>query len=340
MKAEDWLAIGLTPKARLSFARILEQAFERDVLRAFASKHGTKPKGFRIEKASAAQLADAIAEDFVQKTGLREDIASALAKLSEEDAAPRAEDKNADAKTDALVEQLGLEVLQLRERLAKAEQSAQRAGRSREDALAARSEAEARVHELEQRVAAFERARRAEESAAQRAANAAQGEAAAEATLRALSAEVRELEEGDRKQRFRIAELTSRLRESENEASELLEFLPRGERERRKQLRRSYEAEERSASVLPRFDAEFFRNVDDLDISDRRKIYTAVAKLLLHGPEYPGLQLKALKGMDGLMSVRAADDLRIYLRREGDVVGFEACGHREDQAAFLKRRRS
>ena len=129
------------------------------------------------------------------------------------------------------------------------------------------------------------------------------------------------------------------MRELENETQELVDLLPRGERERRKQHRRSYEETAPTVAIVPRFEDEFFRTVEDLVPADQRKIFVAVARLVLHGPDYPGLHKKVLKGMGGLASIRAADGLRVYFRREGDEVFLEASGQREQQDAYLKRRK-
>lgn len=343
MKSEDWFAIGLTPKARLSFARILELAFDHGTLRELASKHGTKPKGFRIERATAAQLADAIATDFVDKKALREEVALALAQEGSSPVRSKAESQaSADPKLRLELQRLELEAAKLREKSAKAEQSALRASTSRDDALAQRAEAERRALELELRCTELEEAiERLEHRLLEESEGAGCADESSEtgARVRFLEAEVAARDERDEKQRIRIAELTSQVRALESENAELLDFLPRGERERRKQKLRSYTADRRSTVLVPSFDDEFFRNVEEFDATSKRKIYAAVAKLILHGPEYPGLQTKALKGMDGLSSIRAADDLRVYLRREGESVRIEACGNREQQEAFLKKRR-
>lgn len=340
MTPDDWIALGLTPKARFSFSSILVRVFDVAELRRLAKQHGTKPKGFRVEKATVDQLADAVAEDFVSNTALRDSVASELAaRFSAGDTEPTAGDPATDPDLANELERKSLAAEQARERIAKLEQSAARATQSRDDAIAARRAAEADKIAVESRLAALlrdhERARAALDGMDAPGQDGDEGEADREEQDRLLE----QLAERERQQRVRIAELSSRVRELENENRELLDLLPRGERERRRQHRKSYEDVVRPSAILPRFETEFFRSLSDLQPMEQRKVFAALARLVLYGPDYPGLHAKLLKGMNGLSSIRAADGLRVYVRRRGDDVTIEGCGRREQQDAYLRRRR-
>ena len=346
MQAEDWIEVLLAGKGRLSISALLAKRIELAQLRELATAHGLKPKGFRVEKAKAKQLADLLAERFALHERLREAIGEALAAADASEADARAgdaadeaadEDKAAIATVERELEQLGHELATLRSAHARAEASADKARKSRDAAIEEREQAERAAEEATRRASAGERELRAARREIEELAGSGASADAAARRAELAEASAREASERDRTQRLKLAELTSRVRELESEVEELESWLPRGSNERRKRLARSLAQGERAAGVTPIFREEFFRTLDELEHDARRRIWIAIARLVLHGWEYPGLQAKALKGMGGLYSIRGADHLRVYLLHQGDEAVILAAGKREEQDTFLKR---
>ncbi|MCA8969318.1 MAG: hypothetical protein KDC95_06020 [Planctomycetes bacterium] len=341
MSSEHWIALGLLPRGRFTFARLLATLLPEDALRDLARAHGVKPKGFRVEKANSDQLAEAIAEEFARSEPLRIAVARQL-ESSIAVASPRTSaDEPAKSRDELLRQREEVESKRRADEVRKLERSTSRAMRSRDDAVRQLEEARRTILDLEARVAAKERdLDRLMGSIAPKSAGATENVGAAE-MARALELEkaLTEAEMVDRSNRHRIAELTSRIRELESENRELEDYLPRGERERRKQVRKSYEDALRRTTLLPRFEAEFFRSVEALQVAERRQVFTAIARLILFGSEYPSLQFKSLKGTGGISSIRASEGLRIYFVRTEDTVLILDCAQREQQDGWLKRRR-
>ncbi|MEZ5987675.1 MAG: hypothetical protein R3F30_00825 [Planctomycetota bacterium] len=148
---------------------------------------------------------------------------------------------------------------------------------------------------------------------------------------------IAELEQADQQRRLDLATARSRIRELEAEVEELEGLLPRGQKERRKQKRRSEEEARTQASLLPVLEPDFLAALGRLPETDQRRVFSALAQVVLHGLEVPGLATKILKGKGELMSVRAGIHLRIYFHRDGDRLRLLHVGTREEQDSFLKR---
>ncbi|MCB9880649.1 MAG: hypothetical protein H6832_13535 [Planctomycetes bacterium] len=341
MSSEQWIALGLLPRGRFTFARLLAALLHEAALRELARAHGVKPKGFRVEKANADQLAEAVAEEFARSEPLRTAVARELESTTTV-SSPRTSGEELTKSRDELVRQRDeVESKRRADEVRKLERSTSRAMRSRDDAVRQLEEARRTILELEARIAAKERdLDRLMASIASTNVGEDEHAAAAEmARVLELEKALAEAEATDHANRHRIAELMSRIRELESENRELEDFLPRGERERRKQVRKSYEDALRRTTLLPRFEAEFFRSVEALQVAERRQVFTALARLILFGSDYPSLQFKSLKGTGGISSIRASEGLRIYFVRTEDTVLILDCGQREQQDGWLKRRR-
>ncbi|HMQ20916.1 MAG TPA: hypothetical protein PKE00_00395 [Planctomycetota bacterium] len=340
MKREDWIALGLTPRGRFSFATLLATLLPLEELRRAAKEGGVKPKGFRVEHATAQQLAEAIALAFVGDPKLQEVIATSL-DVATTTAAPPPVAEQAKPTSGPASTSDALEIAQLRTEVQRLERSSRRAAKSRDETLSELHAARFKIHDLEAQVAALLRKDEQRAAAGSRASVDRLASKDADTTkIFSLERALEETESVDRERRLRIAELTSRIRELQAENEELEGMLPRGERERRRQLRKSHEEVERRTTMLPRFSDEFLRSVALLQGNEQRQVFVAIARLILFGPEYPGLHFKVLKGVDGVSSIRAAEGLRIYLQRSADVVDLLDCGQREQQSSWLKRRRS
>ena len=157
MSPDDWIALGLTPRARFTFSLILARAFSVSKLRSLAKSHGTKPKGFRVDKAGADQLANALGEDFIHNEALRKGVADALVERFADSPDTAAAPDPETAVRSAEIERLRVENERLRARVAKLEQSATRATRSRDEAIEERTALAAERVRLEARTTALER---------------------------------------------------------------------------------------------------------------------------------------------------------------------------------------
>ena len=135
----------------------------------------------------------------------------------------------------------------------------------------------------------------------------------------------------------KIAILSYRERELEGMVHDLEALLPRGQKERWRLKKRSLEPLPAAQVLLPRFTEAFLRSLEHLNSADVRRVYIAIAQMILMGQDYPGLHAKNLKGMGGLLSVRAGMHLRLYFLREGDNVDFLHAGSREEQPTYFKK---
>lgn len=337
MKAEEWIQAILAGKGKVPLSSLLAREVPLAALRGVALEHGLKPKGFRVERAGADQLGELLAEHFVRDTVVQQQLAELLASSGADSGAdrpPAAAPPGWQERAAALERELG----EARARVKKERQSAAKARATTHDAIQKRAATEARATELRARLQDL--ARELEAKTAQLAALEArrdqEGAAQRDRAFADLAARVAELEARDEAARRKNAELMSRIRAVEEENDELESLLPRGQRERRKHGRRGI-ASETTAILLPRFSADFLRDLAGLGAEQERRVFAAVARLVLQGLDYPGLHAKALKGMRGLISIRASESLRIYLEREGDEAKLKGVATREQQATYLKK---
>lgn len=78
------------------------------------------------------------------------------------------------------------------------------------------------------------------------------------------------------------------------------------------------------------FADDFFEEISALSPSDYKRVMTAVDDLRKN-PDSQGLRLKAMRGgLKGLMSIRAAQDLRVLLERRGNTFIILTGGSRQD----------
>lgn len=85
-----------------------------------------------------------------------------------------------------------------------------------------------------------------------------------------------------------------------------------------------------TVTVQISFADDFFQEIRPLDPSDFKRVMTSVDELR-RNPESPGLRLKALHGgLKGLMSIRAAQDLRVLIERRGNTLVVLTGGKRQD----------
>jgi len=344
MEAQSWVELILAGKGRIALDSLLAKLLSLGELREIALRHGLKPKGFRVQRATVGQISTLLSDSFGRVPELQPELGAIL-----ERAFAAAEDRTADASgTDDLASVvakqrdrfviLEREMADLRSKVERESASARKARESRSEAIAKRDAAEHAKHELEIRVCELERVRDVQRlELEQRRATGSEKETPEAAELAQLSRAFEETRRSEAEARKRIAELMSRCRALEDANEELESFLPRGQRERRRQLSRQSEAA--PEQVLPRFTDEFFRSLGDLEVDQERTVFAAIARLVLQGFDYPGLHAKSLKGLGGLWSIRAGEHLRIYLVRDGDTATFEAAGTREEQSTYLKKRR-
>jgi len=346
VKSDKWMERILEGKGSLSLASLLRDFVRLSELRKLAKELGKKPKGFRVEKANAKQLSELLSKDLESDRPLLEAVCRLLEEATEARAAS-SQDPAPVGNSAALEKECkALRVkLETAERAKKtAEQSASKARRSLQQALRSRDQSKKKLTEL-----------RASKQALKRQLKAATGRvhdlekdlsnSSDDDLLREQSElrdRIKDLEAQDGKQRLEIAELLTELRDSEDERGRLLEVLPRGERERLKKKLSADEKEKQelqSSSLMPCFRDEFRKTLDLLDREARRRVHVAIAHAVLYGPGLPGLHMKTLKGQSGLCSLRAGIGMRVYFQRRGEELVFEHVGPREDQDAFLKRRR-
>ncbi|MAE77315.1 MAG: hypothetical protein CMJ85_10655 [Planctomycetes bacterium] len=345
MNAEKWIEAILQGKGSVSLTWLLHSGVSVKRLRAIARDHGLKPKGFRVERARAKQLAGLLAEAFALNDLVRAELAQELVAHygpgeASDTRANESTELASSASTDsARPAALEKALEQARAATERAKKSAAKARRSKQEALAARDLAEGQLAELtctqgQQARAVADADRRAAQLEARVEELARDNSARDHAELTARLAELVDREESGRR---RIAELTSHSRRLADEVEELEGMLPRGQRERRR--KQAVSSEPTPATFLPRFSDEFLRCLVDLENEHQRKVFAAIARLLLQGFDYPGLHAKQLKGLGGLWSIRAGEGLRVFLLRDGDTVTLEGACTREEQPTFLKKRR-
>lgn len=345
--------LGLGDRGKLSLASLLAQLVDVRDLRDEARRLGLKTKGYRVEKAPARVVAEALAdpgqpEIFEQAVELFVDAmaagaapedegATAAVELGDEspqDAIARLERQNHELvrqldtwrrELDQKDEQLDKVQVQLRRARERADQAGDRLDTEQE----ASSRARAEIEELRRRLTAAERAVDL--------AGSGRDLEAAERQIGELEREQQAILESEEGLRRLLALRVARIRELEAEVAELDELVPKSRRKRRQLA-----AEEKRAAVpervrVPYLSPGFYRSLVG---KERRSIERAVHAILLfcvEGPAYPGLETKQLEGQD-LWSFRAALKLRVYFRfREDGDVDVLALGDREDQNTLLRR---
>lgn len=309
-------------------------------LRRIAASHGLKPKGgFRVQRASAKQLGELLADRLGGDDAVRGELAGLLPTGEPEASGANGPQDGHDERLRAELVRLNLKLEKSEKRAKREQDSAQKARRSLQLAVESRRKNEARIAELTNRSSDLARRYEAVESELarlrKRCAEFEKRDVAREGEL--LGRRVEELEQAGEESRREIAELSSRNRKLEELTRELESYLPRGQKERLRQLRR--ESEEPTALLTPFFAEDFLRSLEGFEVETLRRIHVAIAQLVLSGIDYPGLQVKVLKGVKGLHSMRAGIHHRVYFRRDGDLIVFEHAGSREDQPGYLKKLR-
>jgi len=319
----------------VSLASLVRRLIPLPELRKLATAHGLKPKGFRVERAKAEQLASLLAEQFLTNERLQEELAQRLAD------ATRVEIQVSEPATKSDVTDTALSYrLERAQRDAETQRaSARKARKSLQESVEQRDEARRQIAELTRRIAELERVRDVDrrELLELRARCSELERDSVRSELDQLRKERDEWCIVDVNQRRTIAELSTRARELELLVAELESYLPRGQKERLRLKRRDQASEVTVAGWLPCYTDEFLRSLSELEAEALRRVHTAVAQLILHGPEYPGLHAKALKGTEDLWSIRAGVHHRVYFQRDGNRVILQHAGTREDQETYLKK---
>lgn len=323
--------------AGIPLATLLEVLAPVAGMRALAKELGVQPKGgFRVEKASAKVLAEALAE---QKKAEHLDRVIALlasrpaAAAANEGRAPKSASKPARAPEPKASPLSLLKEQELK--AVRAELQSARAGLDR--ALERETEMRRDLDHL----TGMNRRLRADLGEAHRMLDSTSR--VPDPTNKEQHQRVRELEqelagyvEADSGLRRLLAQARSDKRQLEAEVEELLQLLPKGRR--RKQKPPTEPPPPSGRVMLPRFDPAFYRGLEG---RDRKSVELAVHAILLlctEGFSYPGLQAKQLGGKGELWSIRAARGLRIYFRLldDGSLL-FLDFAEREGQNTTIRR---
>ena len=341
MKPETWKELILADKGVIPLSRLLAVLLSVEELRKLASSHGLKLKGgFRVQKAQSGKLAELLGETALSNDRLRDELANELAK-----AAPTSSrsSKDPDAsqleleRTRAKLESLTLKSEKAEQKLMRERGSAKKARKSLAAVLEKQQDSQKELDAV--RAECRQLQRRLDRQSDELSALEAKGHVGRQEGLDRASLLRRQtlLEAKDAKSRKKIAILSSRERELEGMVHDLEALLPRGQKERWRLKKRSLEPLPAAQVLLPRFTEAFLRSLEHLNSADVRRVYIAIAQMILMGQDYPGLHAKNLKGMGGLLSVRAGMHLRLYFLREGDNVDFLHAGSREEQPTYFKK---
>ena len=341
--AEDWVELILSCKDEIPLAVLLERMLGKKRLASLVRKHGLRLKGgFRPEKAPATELARCVARAFAGNETLRGEVASTLPATPEDGDPGEAVDPGKSPGEDLRVrlERTERSLEEAKRRLARAEK---RAAKARSELAPERR----RVRETEREIEDLRAERNALQQELKKAAKrlAELERLAAEAGDRDLHAElheadrrIAELEEIQEEDRKALAELKSTVEALRQEVEELLPFAPEGRRERaRKKERIEKEGEEARLKLLPVYEASFLESLMSLDAKVQRKVHQAIARAVLRGLSYPGLEAKLLRGNLKLWEFRAGISHRVFFVLDGENMIFKHVGTRESLDTFLKR---
>jgi hypothetical protein len=314
----------LAKNGDLPLAVLLELMVPVRRLRDLARKFGLTPKGgFRLDHAPARVLGPLLAE--LREPSQLDEVLSLLVPRVE--AAPEPVEPQAGFDVQTRLTLRESEVSTLRDELERAREGLTRA-RERESDLKRRVEQAERDQALLRRQ--VEGRPRPD------------GPPEPLRDDRDLLRRVRELEDelegfqaADAALRRQLAFYQTRLRELEEDKTELEALVPKGKR-RRKQPAPEPVADTRRFR-LPVFLPSFYKSIEG---KDRRSVERAIHAILLfctEGHSYPGLEVKQLGGQD-TWSLRASLGLRVYFRPlpDGDIELLEL-GDREDQQRTLRR---
>jgi hypothetical protein len=339
------------------FAALLAELVDVRDLREEARRLGLSPKGYRVDKAPAKVLAQALADpadpeafgeamalfvDAVTAGGAEDDGADgpvggeagaqgdSVSDDGEDD--PEAVRARLERQNASLLEQLESwrrDLDRKDEQIDKAQALLARA-RERGDRL------DERVHqevELGSRLRAEAEDLRRRLVRAERAAAADRDVTAAQRQIEELQREQQAILESEEGLRRLIAARNARVRELEATVAELEELVPKGRRRKAPPP----PATEPARVRVPHLTQGFYRSLEG---KERRSVERAIHAILLfctEGPAYPGLEAKQLEGQN-LWSFRAALKLRVYFRfRDDGDIEVLALGDREDQNTLLRR---
>jgi hypothetical protein len=309
----------LAGAGQLPLGSLLEWLVPVGALRDLARRYGLTPKGgFRLEKAPAHVLAPLLAE-------LRDpeqlDAVFGLLVPPERPAATPPPAAEAAGEAAALLVLREGELARATADLAAAREAAQRA-REREAELTRRLA-----------TAEGELARGAQSAKPVPVVRAEPEVAALSRRLHELEAERDGWQAADAALRRQLAHNQSRMRDLEQQVTELEALLPKGRRRRPPPP----EPEPERRFRVPHFEPSFYKSLVG---KERKAVERAVQAVLLfctEGHAYPGLEVKQLGGQD-TWSLRASLGLRVYFRQrdDGDIEVLEIAD-REDQHTTLRR---
>ena len=314
---------------RVALAALVEKLLPLPAQRGFAREHGLSPKGFRPDKAPAKVLAPLLAA-----TENAELLGEVCAALAERMTAAPAEDAPPAPPARDLEPVLRLKEQELataRAELERARAAAQEL-RARNNELTSRATQDS-VHTLALQKALDALRARIEALEAVRPNGSTDRDR--EVEIQRLSRDLEELVEIEHEHRIKAAELAAELRERDDRIAELEELVPKGRR--KKSLKAPPPPPERFR--VPHFTSTFLKSLANRDRRAVEHAYRAVFLYCSEGPEYPGLQVKALDPI-GVWSLRASLRLRVYFRprADGDIDVLELID-RQEQDTMLRRYR-
>ncbi len=328
---DTWIREILKADGKLPLARLVERLVPVGELRDLARQHEVVLKGYRIERASAKQLAPKLADP--KRAELVEEVCERiLARIGE---CERLGSEGPDCSAEVERKQRALDLRTKELQQARDEVARLRAGAARQ-----REREERLVHDLD---AERERAAllRAEIETLQlrldrkrSADGGARAAAAVEHRLHDLERELASAAVAEEGLRRLVAVRQQRVRELEEHVAELRALVPN---KKVKPQVRPAEPELAAQFRVPHLSPQFYKSLEG---KERRSVERGVQAVLLfctEGPAYPGLEVKQIEGQD-LWSLRASLKLRVYFRfrHDGDIEVL-ALADREDQHTMLRR---
>ncbi|MEZ5964649.1 MAG: hypothetical protein R3F56_12440 [Planctomycetota bacterium] len=324
----------LAARGSVPLESILAELVPVPRLRAVVQERGVSPKGFRVEAAPAAALAQALVRDLdpeLLKVAISELVAATKPTPIVRSGPVRkpAAEPTAEAATKS-ADELAVELERARAHLAAAV-----AAQQRNEARGA--ELDRRVAQQEQTIAslrgelASSRTRQADATPASR-----DDQRETERRLRAAESELEVLARAEEDYRRRLAEQQTAMRALEQRNEELEEMVPKNRRRRPPPPPPPPPAER---FRIPHLTADFYRSLAGRDQRTIEATFDAIWRFATSGYSYPGLEVKQLEGVD-LWSMRAGIKVRVYFRPRADGdVDILAAGDREEQDTLLRRLR-